>query len=62
MINVGKDLTTSGPTASEIMNNIPTVNVDPQTGDIALERQKQAHDKYGYVQAHDRFGHLQTTT
>ncbi|WP_111683779.1 TonB-dependent receptor domain-containing protein [Winogradskyella tangerina] len=36
VINVGKDLTTSGPTASEIMNNIPTVNVDPQTGDIAL--------------------------
>ena len=36
VINVGKDLTTSGPTASDIMNNIPTVNVDPQTGAIAL--------------------------
>ena len=36
VINVGKDLTTAGPTASDIMNNIPTVNVDPQTGDIAL--------------------------
>lgn len=36
VINVGKDLTTSGPTASDIMNNIPTVNVDQQTGDIAL--------------------------
>ncbi|WP_282043087.1 TonB-dependent receptor domain-containing protein [Winogradskyella flava] len=36
VINVGKDLTTSGPTASDIMNNIPSVNVDQQTGDIAL--------------------------
>ncbi len=27
---------TTGPTASEIMNNIPSVNVDQQTGDIAL--------------------------
>ncbi|MEO1033601.1 MAG: outer membrane beta-barrel family protein [Bacteroidota bacterium] len=36
VINVGKDLTTAGPTASDIMNNIPTVNVDAQTGDIAL--------------------------
>lgn len=36
VINVGKDLTTSGPTASDIMNNIPTVNIDQQTGDIAL--------------------------
>lgn len=36
VINIGKDLTTSGPTASDIMNNIPTVNVDQQTGEIAL--------------------------
>lgn len=36
VVNVGKDLTTSGPTASDIMNNIPSVNVDQQTGDIAL--------------------------
>ncbi|MGC1472708.1 MAG: TonB-dependent receptor [Psychroserpens sp.] len=36
VINVGKDLTTSGPTASDIMNNIPSVNIDQQTGDIAL--------------------------
>lgn len=36
VINVGKDLTTSGPTASDIMNNIPSVNVDQQTGNIAL--------------------------
>ncbi len=36
VINVGKDLTTSGPTASDIMNNIPSVNVDQQTGDISL--------------------------
>ena len=36
VINVGKDLTTSGPTASDIMNNIPTLNVDQQTGEIAL--------------------------
>ncbi len=36
VINVGKDLTTSGPTASDIMNNIPSVNVDQQTGAISL--------------------------
>ncbi|RZN82176.1 MAG: TonB-dependent receptor [Winogradskyella sp.] len=36
VINVGKDLTTAGPTASDIMNNIPSVNVDQQTGAIAM--------------------------
>ncbi len=36
VINVGKDLTTAGPTASDIMNNIPSVNMDQQTGAIAL--------------------------
>lgn len=36
VINIGKDLTTAGPTASDIMNNIPSVNVDQQTGDISL--------------------------
>lgn len=36
VINVGKDLTTAGATASDIMNNIPSVNVDQQTGDISL--------------------------
>src|SRR5690606_34308228 len=36
VINVGKDLTTTGATASEIMNNIPSVNVDAQTGELTL--------------------------
>jgi len=36
VINVGKDLTTTGATASDIMNNIPSVNVDSQTGDLTL--------------------------
>ena len=36
MITVGKDLTTAGPTASDIMNNLPSVSVDQQTGAIAL--------------------------
>lgn len=36
VINVGKDLTTTGATASEIMNNIPSVNVDSQSGEISL--------------------------
>lgn len=36
VINIGKDLTTAGATASDIMNNIPSVNVDSQTGDITL--------------------------
>ncbi|GAA4274417.1 TonB-dependent receptor [Aquimarina gracilis] len=35
VINVGKDLTTTGGTAAEIMNNIPSINVD-QDGNIAL--------------------------
>lgn len=35
VVTVGKDLTTAGATASEIMNNIPSVNVD-QDGNIAL--------------------------
>lgn len=36
VINVGKDLTTQGATASEIMNNIPSVNVDQQTGQLSM--------------------------
>ncbi len=36
VINVGKDLTTMGPTASDIMSNIPSVNVDQQTGELTL--------------------------
>ncbi|UOB16970.1 TonB-dependent receptor domain-containing protein [Abyssalbus ytuae] len=36
VINVGKDLTTAGATASDIMNNIPSVSVDQQTGAISL--------------------------
>lgn len=35
VVNVGKDLTTAGATASEIMNNIPSVNVD-QDGRLSL--------------------------
>lgn len=36
IINVGKDLISSGATAGEIMNNIPSVSVDPQTNSISL--------------------------
>ncbi len=36
VITVGKDLTTAGATAGDIMNNIPSVNVDQQTGNISL--------------------------
>ncbi|TFG72636.1 MAG: carboxypeptidase-like regulatory domain-containing protein, partial [Flavobacteriales bacterium] len=36
VINIGKDLTTVGATASDIMNNIPSVNVDQQTGELTL--------------------------
>jgi len=35
VINVGKDLVAVGPTASDIMNNIPSVSVD-QNGNISL--------------------------
>jgi outer membrane receptor protein involved in Fe transport len=36
VITVGKDLTTAGPTASEIMNNLPSVSVDQQTGALSM--------------------------
>ncbi len=36
VVNVGKDLTTTGATASDIMNNIPSVNIDQQTGQLTL--------------------------
>lgn len=36
VITIGKDLQTAGPTAADIMNNLPSVSVDPQTGAIAL--------------------------
>ena len=36
VINVGKDLQTAGATAADIMNNIPSVNVDQQSGNISL--------------------------
>lgn len=36
VINVGKDLTTVGATASDIMNNIPSVSVDQQSGELSL--------------------------
>lgn len=36
VITIGKDLQTAGPTASDLMNNLPSVSVDQQTGAIAL--------------------------
>ena len=36
VINIGKDLTTAGATASDIMNNLPSVNIDQQTGELSL--------------------------
>ena len=36
VINVGKDLTSAGTTASELLNNVPSVSVDSQTGNISL--------------------------
>jgi outer membrane receptor protein involved in Fe transport len=36
VITIGKDLTTSGPTASDIMNNLPSVSIDAQTGAVSL--------------------------
>lgn len=36
VITVGKDLTTAGATASDIMNNIPSVSINQQTGNISL--------------------------
>lgn len=36
VINVGKDLLSAGATAGEILNNIPSVTVDPQTNAVSL--------------------------
>ncbi|KAA5824476.1 TonB-dependent receptor [Algibacter amylolyticus] len=36
VITVGKDLTTAGTSASDIMNNIPSVSIDQQSGNISL--------------------------
>ena len=36
VINVGKDLTAAGTTASELLNNVQSVSVDSQTGNISL--------------------------
>jgi outer membrane receptor protein involved in Fe transport len=36
VINVGKDLTSAGTTASELLNNVQSVSVDSQTGTISL--------------------------
>ncbi|MGB0836824.1 MAG: TonB-dependent receptor domain-containing protein [Flavobacteriaceae bacterium] len=36
VINVGKDLTAAGATAAELLNNVQSVTVDSQTGNISL--------------------------
>ena len=36
VINVGKDLISAGTTASELLNNVQSVSVDSQTGNISL--------------------------
>jgi len=36
VINVGKDLTSAGTTASELLNNVQSISVDSQTGNISL--------------------------
>lgn len=36
VINVGKDLTSAGTTASELLNNVQSVSVDSQTGALSL--------------------------
>lgn len=36
VINVGKDLTATGTNASELLNNVQSVSVDQQTGEVSL--------------------------
>ncbi|RXQ94447.1 TonB-dependent receptor [Ancylomarina salipaludis] len=36
VVNVGKDLTAAGATASEVLNNVQSVSVDSQTGTVSL--------------------------
>lgn len=36
VVNVGRDLVTAGPTASDIMNNLPSVSVDEQSGALSF--------------------------
>lgn len=36
VINVGKDLISAGATASELLGNVQSVNVDSQSGNLSL--------------------------
>ena len=36
VITVGKDLITAGPTAADIFQNLPSISVDAQTGEISM--------------------------
>ena len=36
VVNVGKDLTAVGTSASELLNNVPSVAVDPESGSLSL--------------------------
>lgn len=36
VVNVGVDLVNAGPTAADMLNNIPSVNVDPQNNTVTL--------------------------
>lgn len=36
VVNVGIDLVNAGPTAADMLNNIPSVNVDPQNNTVTL--------------------------
>lgn len=36
VVNVGPDLVNAGPTASDVLNNIPSVSVDPQNNSVSL--------------------------
>ena len=36
VVNVGKDLTSVGTTASELLNNVPSLSVDPESGSLSM--------------------------
>lgn len=36
VVNVGKDLTAVGTNASELLNNVPSLSVDPESGNVSM--------------------------
>lgn len=42
VVNIGKDLISAGSSAADVLNNVPSVSVDEQTGALSLRGQENA--------------------